>query len=99
MKTHKTSAVLSKNFSKDTWTVHPSIIPFLTNMTVTDKKHLHSYIVPVIHNFFNEAKTLNISHTMLGNFCHGDKDKESHMEQMGNNACVVVGFNNMVRIY
>jgi hypothetical protein len=36
---------------------------------------------------------------MLGNFCHGDEDEELHMEHMGNNACVVVGFNNMVRIY
>jgi hypothetical protein len=36
--THKTTAVLDKNFSKDTWTVHPSIISFPTNMTIIDKK-------------------------------------------------------------
>jgi hypothetical protein len=48
----------------------------------------------------NEAKALNIAHTMLGNFYHGDKeDEELHMENMGNDAYVVDGFNNMVRIY
>jgi hypothetical protein len=90
---------LDKNFSNDTWTVHPCIIPFFTNMTVTDKKHLHPCIAPVNHNSLNEAKALNIAHAILGNFCHGEEDKELHMKHMGNDACVVVVFNNMVRIY
>ncbi len=98
MKTHVTTKILDDNLSKDTWTVHPSIIPFLTNMMVNYKNQLHPYVAPVNHNSLNEAKALNISHTMLGNFCHSDKDKESHMENMGNDACVVIGFNNMVRI-
>ncbi len=85
--------VWDKNFSKHTWAVHPSIIPFLTNMMVTDEKNLHPYIAPVNHNVLNEEKVLSNAHTMLGNVCHGDKDKELHME-MGNDACVVVGFNN-----
>ncbi len=99
-KTHKTTKVLDKIFAKDTWTVHPSIIPLLTNIMVNYKNYLHPYIAPVNHISLNEAKALNIAHTMLGNFCHGDKDKELHMENVGNDACVVVGFfNDMVRIY
>jgi hypothetical protein len=66
---------------------------------VNHENHLHPYVAPVNHNSFNEAKALNIAHTMLGNFCHGDEDNVLHMENMGNNACVVVGFNNMVRTY
>jgi hypothetical protein len=66
---------------------------------VNYEKHFQTYVAPVNHNSLNEAKALNIAHTMLGNFCHSDKDKELHMENMGNDACVVVGFNNMVRIY
>ncbi len=93
-----TIKILDKNLYKDTWTVHPSIIPFLTNIMVNYKNHLHPHIVPVNHNSLNETKALNIAHTMLGNFCHSDEDKESHMENMSNDACVVVGFNNMVRI-
>ncbi len=90
---------MDRNFSKHTWAVHPSIIPFLTNMRVANKKHLHQYVAPVNHNVLNEAKVLNIAHAMLGNFCHGDEDKELDMEHMGNNVCVLVGFNNMVRTY
>jgi hypothetical protein len=98
-KTHVTTKILDKKISKDTWTVHPSIIPFLTNIMVNYENHLHPYVASVNHNSLNEAKALNIAHTMLGNFCHGDEDKEWHMESMGNDACVVVGFNNMVRIH
>ncbi len=93
-----TTEILAKHFSKDTWTVHPSIIPFLMNMMVNYKNQLHPYVAPVNHNSLNEAKALNIAHTMMGNFCHGDKDKESNMKNMGNSAFVVIGFNNMVRI-
>jgi hypothetical protein len=67
-------------------------------MMVTEK-NLHPYILPVNHIFLNEAKALNIAHTMVSSFCHGDEDKVLHMEQMGNIACAVVGFNNMVRTY
>jgi hypothetical protein len=94
-----TTKILDKNFTKDTWTVHPSIIPVLMNMMVNSKNQLHPYVAPVNHNALNEPKALSNAHTMLGNFCHSDKDRESHMENMGNDACVVVGFNNMVRIY
>jgi hypothetical protein len=47
------------------------------------QRNLHLYVAPVNHNFLNEAKALNIVHTMLANFFHGDKDKVSQMEQMG----------------
>jgi hypothetical protein len=56
-------------------------------MTVIDEKNLHPYVAPVNHNVLNEAKALNIAHTMLGNFCYGDEEKELHMEHMGNDAC------------
>jgi hypothetical protein len=65
---------------------------------VNYKNHLDPYIAPVNQNSLNETNALNIAPTLLGNFCHSDKDKELHMENKGNDACVVVGFNNMVRI-
>jgi hypothetical protein len=80
-------------------TVHPCIISFLMNIMANFKNHLHPCIAPVNHSYLNEAKALNFANTVLGNFCHGDEDKEMHMENMGNYACVVVGFNNMVRIH
>ncbi len=33
---------------------------------------------------------------MMGNFCHGDDSKDLHIEQMGSDACLVVGFNDKV---
>jgi hypothetical protein len=67
-------------------------------MDVTENKELCPFVAPDNHYFLNEAKTLNITHTMMGNFCHGDEQKDSQMEQMGMDACVIVGFNNKVRI-
>ena len=67
-------------------------------MDVTEKNELRPFVALVNHNFLNEAKTLNIAHTMIGNFCHGDEQKDLQMEQMGTDACVIVGFNNKVRI-
>ncbi len=32
----------------------------------------------------------------MGNFCHGDKDKISQMEDMGNNATVLIGYHDKV---
>ncbi len=57
----------------------------------------HSWLRLTI-TFLNEAKTLSIAHMVMGNFCRGDKKKESQIENMGTDACVIVGFNNKVRL-
>ncbi len=67
-------------------------------MDITENNKRCPFMAPVNHNFLNEAKTLSIAHTMMGNFCHGDEKKESQMENMGTDACVIVGFNNKVRL-
>jgi hypothetical protein len=67
-KTQVSVAYLDKNFSKHTFQAHLTIIPFITCMDVTEKNELRPFVAPVNHNFLNEAKTLNIAHTMMGNF-------------------------------
>jgi len=57
---------------------------------------LRPLMAPVNHNSLDNNKTLNIVHTMLGNFCHGSKDKISHMEDMGNDTQMFIGYNNKV---
>ncbi len=91
-------AFLDKNFTKHTFQAHLTIILFIMCMDDTEKNELHPFVAPVNHNFLNEAKTLNIAHTMMGNFCHGDEQKDLQMEQMGTDSCVIVGFNNKVKI-
>ncbi len=52
-----------------------------------DHTTLMPFIAPVNKNEVNESKTVQIIHTLMGNFCHGDKNKESQPEDMGNDAC------------
>ena len=50
------------------------------------------------HNTLDFSKAFNIIHTLMGNFCHGDKDKISQREDMGNNACLLLGYHDKVCI-
>ncbi len=65
------------------------------NPLITDI-YLKLFIAPVNHNTLNVSKTFQIGHTLMGNFCHGDKDKISQMEDMGNNVTVLIGYHNKV---
>ena len=96
-KTQLSVACIDTTFNKYMWKAHPTILPFLTCMMVTEDNKLCPFVAPVNHNYLNGAKTLSIVHTMMGNFCHGDDSKDLHIEQMGTDACVVVGFNRKVR--
>ena len=95
-KTHASLAYLDTTFNKCMWNAHPTILSFLTCMEVTKNNKLYPFVAPVNHNYFNEAKTLSIVHTMIGYFCHSDNSKDSHIDQIGSDACVVVGFNDKV---
>jgi hypothetical protein len=62
-----------------------------------DDIKLQPFIAPVNHNTLTLAKAIQTVHTLMGNFCHGDKDKISQMEDIGNDACVLMGYHNKVR--
>ncbi len=85
-------------FTKIMLQVHLTTLPFLMRMDVTENNELRPFVTPVNHNFLNESKTLSIAHKMMGNFCHGDEKKKSQMENMGADSCVIVGFDNKVRL-
>jgi hypothetical protein len=57
---------------------------------------LQPFIALVNHKTLTSAKAIQIVHTLLGNFCCGDKDKISQMEDMGNNDCLLMGYHNKV---
>ena len=57
---------------------------------------LQPFMAPVNHNSLNASKTYQIVHTLMGNYCHGDKDKISQWEDMGNNATVLLGYHDKV---
>ncbi len=91
--------MLDSNTKKESWNIHPTVLMFLTAMTVSQGKKnttLRPYVAPVNHNILNMEKAINIAHTILGNFCHGDKSKNSQMETMGMDSCMIVGYHDKV---
>jgi hypothetical protein len=66
------------------------------NSVVTEESKddikLQPFTAPVNHNTLTSAKAMQIVHTLMGNFCHGDKDKIIQMEDMGNDACFLMGY-------
>jgi len=66
------------------------------DMEKIEQIQLRPLIAPVNHNTLDNNKTLNIVHTLMGNFGHGSKDKISHMEDMGNDTQMFIGYNDKV---
>jgi hypothetical protein len=78
------------------------MLPFFTSFEVDVDKHtLKPYMASVNHNVINEITWLNIVHTLMGNFCleSDGKNDTTPMEDMGNDACVIVGYHNKVSIF
>jgi len=97
--TQKTMTILESNFLTVSLKKNPTVIPFFTATTVhfgKKKNILKPYVAPVNHNILNNEKAINIAHTIMGNFCHGDETKNSQMETMGMDACMMIGYHNKV---
>jgi hypothetical protein len=58
-------------------------------------------MAPVNHNVLNETTWINIVHTFFGNFCikSDSKINTTLMEDMGHDACVIVGYHNKVSVF
>jgi hypothetical protein len=73
------------------------MVPFLTALEASDDNTtLLPFIAPVNHKEVSESKRVQIIHTLMGNFCHGDKNKESQPEAMGNDTCIMLAYNSKV---
>jgi len=97
--TQKTMAILESNFLTVSMKINLTLIPFLMATIVhRDKKKniLRPYVAPVNHNVLNNEKAINIAHTILGNFYHGDETKNSQMETMGMDAYMMIGYHDKV---
>jgi len=91
--------MLESNFITVSLKINPTVTPFLTATIVhhgKKKNILRPYVAPVNHNVLNNEKAINIAHTIMGNFCHGDETKNSQMETMGMDACMMIGYHNKV---
>jgi hypothetical protein len=94
-----------ESFTKVNCQIHSSVIPFLTPMNVKktyneqldNAKILQPYVAPMNHNTLTSAKTLQIVHTLMGNYCHGDQANKKQLEDMGNDACLLMGYHDTER--
>jgi hypothetical protein len=78
------------------------MLPLFTSFKVDVDKHtLKPYMAFVNHNVINEITWLNIVHTLMGFFCceSDGKNNTMPMEDMGNDACVIVGYHNKVSVF
>ena len=97
--TQKTMTMLESNFKTVTLKINPTVLSFVTATTVHTGKRkniLRPYVAPVNHNVLNNEKAIYIAHTIMGNFCHGDETKNSQMETMGMDACMMIGYHDKV---
>jgi hypothetical protein len=82
--------------------IKPVMLPFFTPFEVAIDKHtLKPYMASVNHNVINETTWLNIVHTLMGNFCQESdgKNNTTPIEDMGNDACVIVGYHNKASVF
>ena len=71
------------------------MLPFFTPFEA-DKKHhtLKLYMAPINHNIINKTSWIKNFHTLMGNFSQesDDKDNMNALRNMGNDACIIVGY-------
>ena len=80
------------------WNIHPSIIPFLTPINIRAKGSLFQItMAPVNHNKLDQSKTTQILHTILGNAYKDENDPSLANQDFGNDACILVGYNETVK--
>ncbi len=94
--TSKTKKTINNNFNKIQLEIHPSIVSFLTTFEKDRNDRLSAYVAPVNHNVLNEATAYQIIHTLYGNYCHSNAGQTSQLEEIGNDACVFVGYHDKV---
>ena len=89
-----------KNCIKIGLEIKPAMLPFFTAFEVnSENRTLKPYMVPVNHNNLHETTMLKIVHTLLGNFCQNSDgvNDTTALEDMGRDACVMIGCHELER--
>jgi hypothetical protein len=82
--------------------IKPVMLPFFRPFEIDTEKHtLKPYIAPVNHTVLNETTWINIFHTFMRFLCNKSNSKINTMpmEDMGHDACVIVGYHNKVAVF
>ena len=69
------------------------MIPFFTPLTHGDGDHcMAAYIAPINHNRVDSKMVARIMTTMKGNYCRDESMDSTHLQDMGLDAAVLVGY-------
>ncbi len=98
------TAFLDNNITTETWILNPTIVPFLTQMTVKANRdgcqELRPYYnAAVNHNVLNDMKVSKFLHTCMDKFYRNNEVTVVQLDNLGNNACILIGVDDMVNTY
>ena len=71
------------------------MIPFFTALEPTGtegEKCLAAYIAPINHNRIDSKMVASIISTMKGNYCRDASMDNTHLQDMGSDAAVLLGY-------
>ncbi len=71
------------------------MIPFFTPLTHAEGDQCMAvYVVPINHNKIDSKMVTSIMSTMKGNYCRDESKDNMHLQGMGLDATVLVGYCN-----
>jgi hypothetical protein len=98
-KINRSKRIFDEAYTKESWEIHPTMIPFFTPMENRDvciggitTDGFSIMIAPVNHNKLNHNKTIQIVHTILGNIYQSENEVTIANQDFGNDASLVVGY-------
>jgi len=65
----------------------------------TKEGKLRAYVAQVNHNTINTSMVASITSTMLGNYCQDKKADSTHLQDMGTDAGMLIGYNDKVSMH
>ncbi len=75
--------------------INPRMIPFFTPlMHAEGDQCMAAYIVPINHSRINSKMVASIMSTMTENYCRDESKDNTHLQDMGLDAAVLVGYYN-----
>ncbi len=75
--------------------INPRMIPFFTLLMHTEGDQcMAAYIVPINHNRIDSKMVASIMSIMKGNYCRDESNDNTHLQDMGSDAAVLVGYYN-----
>ena len=76
--------------------VNPKMIPFFTPIEPSagtgSDMCTAAYIAPINHNRIDSKMVASIMSTMTGNYCRDASKDNTHLQDMGSDAAVLVGY-------